>query len=171
MVKIHLELEGGVDEVARALRRICVPAPDVGRSRAGPRIIPEHHSPSKRAGLTEPTAPPAEGPLGRWTQESAAEFTVRQLPMGIRMMGHVWRAGEAGIHRSVLCRRTELTPEELSSLLMRMAHVLRGFQRERGMTLSRPAVLNRRLQSYFMDLDFAAVASSDMFGERMAGRL
>ena len=77
MVKIHLELEGRVDDVARALRRICAPAPDVGRSRAGPRITPEHHSLPKTVALTEPeaTAPSAEGSLGRWTQELAAEFT------------------------------------------------------------------------------------------------
>ena len=174
MVKIHLELEGGVDEVARALQRKCAAAPAVGGSRADTRITPEHHSPSKRAGLTEPeptASSAAEGSLGRWTQEWAAEFTARQLPVARRMMGHVWRAGEAGIHRSDLCRRTELTPEELSSLVMRMGHVRRRFLRGRGVSLPRPVVSNWRLQSYFMDLDFAAVASPDMFGERMAGQL
>ena len=84
---------------------------------------------------------------------------------------HVWRAGAAGIHRSALCQRAELTPTEPRSLLMRMSNALRRFQRERGMTLSRPVAANSPLQSYCVDPDFAAVATSDMFGERTADRL
>ena len=76
----------------------------------------------------------------------------------------VWRAGAAGIHRSALCQRTELTPGELRSLLMRMGHALRRFQRERGVTLSRPVAANSPLQSYFVDSGFAAVATSHAFG-------
>ena len=52
------------------------------------------------------------------------------------------------------------------SLLIRMGHTLRRFQRERGMALSRPVAANSPLQSYFINADFAAVAS-DLFGERM----
>ena len=78
----------------------------------------------------------------------------------------MWRAGERGIHRSALCRRTELTPAELRSLLMRMGHALRRFQLERGMTLPRPVAANSPLQSYFVDPDFAAVTASQTFGER-----
>ena len=55
-------------------------------------------------------------------------------------------------------------PSELRSLLTSMYHGLRRFQRERG-------VSNQPLQSYFIDPDFAAVASSDMFVEWMSGRL
>ena len=87
-----------------------------------------------------------------------------RIPVARRMMVHVWRAGEAGIHCSVLCRRTDLTPSELRSLLISMYHGLRRFQRERG-------VSNQPLQSYFIDPDFAAVASSDMLVEWMSGRL
>ena len=47
-----------------------------------------------------------------------------------------------------------------------MGHALRRFQRERGMTLPRPVAANSPLQSYFVDPDFAAVATSRMFGER-----
>ncbi len=54
---------------------------------------------------------------------------------------------------------------------MRMSNVLRRFQRERGMTLSRPVAANSPLQSYFVDPDFAAAAKSRMFGERTADRL
>ena len=60
----------------------------------------------------------------------------------------------------------DLTPVELRSLLMRMGRVLQRFRRERGMALSRPVAANSPLQSYFMDAEFAAVAS-DLFGERM----
>ena len=45
--------------------------------------------------------------------------------------------------------------------------MLRRFQRERGMALSRPVAANSPLQSYFINADFAA-AASDLFGERMA---
>ena len=58
---------------------------------------------------------------------------------------------------------------ELRSLLIRMGRVLGRFQRERGMALSRPVAANSPLQSYFIDPDFAAVATSQMFGERMFG--
>ena len=40
-----------------------------------------------------------------------------------------------------------------------------------GMTLSWPVSGNRPSQRYFVDPDFAAVAASDMFGERMGDRL
>ena len=81
-------------------------------------------------------------------------------------MFQVWQAGERGIHRNTLCQRTDLAPVELSSLVMRMGRVLGRFQRERGLVLSRPVAANSPLQSYFINADFAAVAS-DMFGERM----
>ena len=78
----------------------------------------------------------------------------------------MWRTGEAGVHLSALCQRGELTPGELSSLMMRMGHALRRFQRERGVTLSRPVAANSPLQSYFVGPEFAAVANSRMFDER-----
>ena len=72
-------------------------------------------------------------------------------------------AGAAGIHRSALCQRAELTPAELRSLLMRMGRALGRFQRERGMTLTRPVAANSPLQSYFVDAGFAAAANAQMF--------
>ena len=54
---------------------------------------------------------------------------------------------------------------------MRMGHALRRFQRERGMTLSRPVAANSPLQSYFADPAFAAAAKSQMFDERMSHQL
>ena len=59
---------------------------------------------------------------------------------------------------------------ELRSLVIRMGRVLRRFQRERGRALSRPMAANSPLQSYFINADFAAVAS-DLFSERMADQL
>ena len=82
----------------------------------------------------------------------------------------VWRAREEGLHRNVLYRRTDLTPVELRSLLIRLGHALGRFQRERGLALPRPVAANSPLQSYFVDPDFAAVAS-DLFGERMPDQL
>ena len=173
MVKVHLELEGEVTEVFSALRRIVGGAPDVAWRPAGPQTaaaewipaetptVPEQEIASTSAGL-----PPA-----RWTEELAGDFMAGLEPAGRRMALHVWRSGAEGIHRSALCQRTELMPAELISLLMRMGHALRRFRRERGMTLPRPVAANSPLQSYFVDPDFAAVASSQMFGERTADQL
>ena len=170
MVKVHLELEGEVTEVSAALRRIVGGAPDVAWSPAGPQTAAAEWIPAET-----PTVPErelasisAELPPARWTEELAGDFMAGLEPAGRRTMLHVWRAGAEGIHRSALCQRTELMPAELISLLMRMGHALRRFRRERGMTLSRPVAANSPLQSYFVDPDFAAVASSQMFGERTA---
>ena len=76
---------------------------------------------------------------------------------------HAWRAGGAGIHRSALCRSTGLTPAQLRSLVMRLGHTLRRFQRERGLALFRPVAANSPLQSYCIDPDFATVATGATF--------
>ena len=81
------------------------------------------------------------------------------------MVLQVWQAGDAGIHRSALCRRTDLSPVELRGLLMSMGYALRRFRRERGTRLSRPVVANPPLQTYRIDPEFAAVASAGMFDE------
>ena len=100
------------------------------------------------------------------TEELAGDFTAGPDAAARRVLFQVWRAGERGSHRNVLCQRADLTPVELRSLVMRMGHVLGRFQRERGLALSRPVAANSPLQSYFINADFAAVAS-DLFGERM----
>ncbi len=82
-----------------------------------------------------------------------------------RVVLNAWQADDRGIHRSVLCRRAELSPEKLRGLLVSMGHALRRLQRERGMRLSRPVVANAPLQTYFIDAEFAVVASSRMFDE------
>ena len=162
-----------MDEALRALRRIGGGNYAGGEVGDGPRPVPTAGRTSAAGTLPEPrtTATAAALVPGRWTQELAGDFTAGLDPAGRRTMLHVWRAGAAGIHRSALCQRTELTPAEPRSLLMRMSNVLRRFQRERGMTLSRPVAANSPLQSYFVDPDFAAVAASQMFGERAADRL
>ena len=103
---------------------------------------------------------------GHWTQELAADFTAGLDDAAGRVLWHVWRAGERGSHRDVLCQRADLTPAELRSLLIRMGHALGRFQRERGLALSRPMAANSPLRSYFVDPEFAA-AASDLFNERM----
>ena len=171
MVKLHLELEGDVGEVVRVLRRIGGGDNADGEVRDGPRPAPTEERASAGGTVPEPgtTATSATLAPGHWTQELAADFTAGLDDAARRVMFHVWRAGERGSHRNVLCQRADLTPAELRSLLIRMGRVLGRFQRERGMALSRPMAASSPLQSYFIDPDFAAVATSQMFGERMFG--
>ena len=65
----------------------------------------------------------------------------------------------------------ELTPTELRSLLMQMCRALARFQRDRGITLSRPVAANSPLQSYFVDAEFATAANSRMFSDGVVDRL
>ena len=60
----------------------------------------------------------------------------RAWKAGRRVALHVWRAAERGIHRNTLCQRTDLSPVELGTLVMRMGRMLGRFQRERGLALS-----------------------------------
>ena len=114
----------------------------------------------------EPETEPATAglPPGRWTEELAANYLVGLDPVARKVILHVWRAGDAGIHRRQLCQRTELTPGELRGLLVSMGHGMRRFLRKRGLELSRPLEANTPLQSYFIDADFAAAATSRMLG-------
>ena len=139
MVKVQLELEGEVAEVIWGLSRIGGGAPDVAQSLAGPQTAAAERKPAGTPAVPEPgtTATSATLLPGRWTQELAADFTSGLDVVARRVMFQVWRAGAAGIHRNTLCQRTDLSPVELRSVLMRMGHVLRRFQRERGMALSR----------------------------------
>ena len=168
MVKLHLELEGDVGEVVLVLRRIG------GGDNAGGEV-PDGAPPAlaeERASavdtVPEPgtTATAATLAPGHWTQELAADFTASLDVVAGRVLWHVWRAGERGIHRNVLCQRADLAPAELRSLLIRLGRVLGRFQRERGMALPRPMAANSPLRSYFVDPEFAAVAS-DLFNESM----
>ena len=168
MVKLHLELEGDVGEVVLVLRRIGGGDTADGEVRDGPRPAPTGERTSAVDTVPEPGATATSAALapGHWTQELAADFTAGLDVVARRVMFQVWRAGAAGIHRNTLGQRTDLSPVELRTLVMRMGRVLQRFRRERGMALSRPVAANSPLQSYFMDADFAAVAS-DLFGERM----
>ena len=173
MVKLHLELEGDVGEVVRVLRRIGSGDHAGGEVPDGPRPAPTGERTSAVDTVREPgtTATAATLAPGHWTQELAADFTASLDAAARRVMFQVWRAGERGSHRDVLCQRADLAPVELRSLLIRMGRVLGRFQRERGLALSRPMAANSPLQSYFIDPDFAAVAASQMFGERMPDQL
>ena len=173
MTQVCVEIEGGAGEVVRVLWHLGragrqATAGAGGGSLETPAGSGDDATPATgtpgAAGSHEPA--PAE-----WTEALAGEFLAGLEPAARRMARHVWRAGTAGIHRSALCQRTELTPAELRSLLMRMGHALRRFQRERGLALPRPVAANSPLQSYFADADFAAAAKSQMFDERMSHQL
>ena len=173
MVKLHLELEGDVGEVVQVLRRIGGGDNEGGEVRDDPRPAPTEQRTSAVDTVPEPETTATSAVLlpGHWTQELAADFTAGLEVVARRVMFQVWRAGAAGIHRNTLCQRTELTPAQLRSSLMRIGHALQRFQRERGMTLSLPVVVNSPLQSYFVYPDFAAVAVSRIFGERMPDQI
>ena len=173
MAEMSVEIEGSAEEVVRVLRQLG----DAGR-----------HTTSVGAGGSMETlagggeeatsvtgAPGAAGShetaAGQWTEALAGEFLAGLEPAARRMVRHVWRAGEEGIHRSALCQRAELTLGELHSLLMRMGHALRRFRGEREMTLSRPVASNSPLQSYRVDPGFAAAANTRMFDESSRERL
>ena len=168
MVKLHLELEGEVGEVVRVLRRIGGGDNADGEVRDGapPALAEERASAVDTVPEPGTTATAAALAPGHWTEELAADFTAGLDVVAGPVLWHVWRAGERGIHRNTLCQRTDLSLVELRTLVMRMGRVLQRFRRERGMALSRPVAANSPLQSYFMDADFAAVAS-DLFGDRM----
>ena len=168
MVKLHLELEGDVGEVVLVLRRIGGGDNEDGEVRDGPPPAPTRERTAAVDTVPErgTTATSAMLVPGHWTQGLAADFTAGLDVVARRVMFQVWRAGERGIHRNVLCQQADLAPVELRSLLIRMGHVLGRFQRERGMALSRPVAANSPLQSYFINADFAVVAS-DLFGESM----
>ena len=172
MVELHLELEGDVGEVVLVLRRIGGGDHAGGEVRDGPRPAPTGERTSAVDTVPErgTTATSATLVPGHWTQELAADFTASLDVVAGRVLWHVWRAGERGIHRNTLCQRTDLSLVELRSLLIRMGRVLGRFQRERGMALSRPMAANSPLRSYFVDPEFAAVASG-LFGERMPDQL
>ena len=167
MAKMSVEVEGSVDEVIGVLRRLGTAGDADGAT-------------EKPGDGVRDTTPAAEAqvmavahavPPGEWTETLARDFLSGLQPAVRRMALHVWRSGAAGVHRSALCQRMEMTPAELRSLLMRMGHALRRFQQERGMTLPRPVAANIPLQSYFVDADFAAVANAQMFGDGMPDRL
>ena len=170
---MSVEIEGSVDEVIGVLRRLGIagsPATvgDADRSTEKPGDGVGEPAPAAAAqgkAATDEVSP------GEWTEALARDFLSSLQPTARRMALHVWRAGAGGIHRSALCQRTELTPGELRSLVMRMGHVLSRFQRERGMTLSRPVAANSPLQSYFVDPEFAAAADTEMFDEGTTDRL
>ncbi len=173
MAKMNVEIEGSADEVIGVLRQLGSAGRHATAGHAD-RLTeqpPAGVRETTRATGTQVMAATHEAPLGEWTETLARDFLSGLQPAARRMALHVWRAGASGIHRRALCQRAELTPVELRSLSMWMGRALARFQRERGMILSRPVAANRPLQSYFVDPDFAAVASAQMFGDGVPDRL
>ena len=122
MVKLHLELEGEVGEVVRVLRRIGGGDHADGEVRDGLRLAPTEERTAAVGTVPEPGTTTTSATLlpGHWTEELAADFTAGLDVVARRVMFQVWRAGERGSHRDVLCQRADLTPVELRSLLIRM---------------------------------------------------
>ena len=167
MTQMRVEIEGSADEVVRVLRQLVsvgrnAPAGGAGGSTETPAVSGDDATPPTG---TQGAAESDEPASGEWTEALAGEFLAGLNAATRRMARYVWRAGEAGIHRSVLCQRAELTPAELRSRVMRMGHALRRFQQEHGVTLPRPVAANSSLRSYFVDANFAAAATSDTFGD------
>ena len=169
MTRMSVEIEGSVDEVIGVLRQLGIVGrhPTVGDADRLTEKPGDGVRETTTAAEAQEMALAHEVPPGQWTETLAHKFLSGLQPAARQMALHVWRAGAAGIHRSSLCLRTELTPAELRSLLMRMGRALARFQREWGMVLSRPVAANSPLQSYFVDPDFATVASAQMFGDGM----
>ena len=169
MVRMSVEIAGSADEVVRVIQQLGdaserATAGDADRSTEQPAVGVRETTPAAEAQVM---AIADEVPPGEWTETFARDFLSGLQPAARRMTLHVWRAGAAGIHRSALCQRAELTPMELRTLSMRMGRALARFQREREMTLSRPVAANSPLQSYFVDPEFAAAATAQMFVEGM----
>ena len=161
MAKMSVEIEGSAEEVVRVIQRLggAVQRPaegDAGGSLGTPAVETPMSGAADEASAVE------------WTETLAGEFLAGLEPAARRVARYIWQGRASGIHRSARCQRAELTPGDLHSLLMRMGHALRRFQREHGLILSRPAAANSPLQSYFVDPEFAAAAESRMFDERMA---
>lgn len=167
MARMSVEIEGSAEEVIGVLRRLGTAGrlATVGDADGSIEERADSIGEITPAAGTSDTAVAPEVASGEWTEALARDFLSGLQPAARRMARQVWRAGAGGIHRSALCQRAELTPAQLRSVLTHMGHALRRFQRQRGMTLSRPVAANRPLQSYYVDLDFAAVANSRMFGD------
>ena len=167
MTLMSIEIEGSADEVIGVLLRLgsAERYATAGNADGATEEPVDGIRETTAAAGTPDTAVADEADPAEWTEDLARDFLSRLQPVARRMALLVWRAGEVGIHRSVLCQRAELTPMELRSLLMRMGRALGRFQRERGMTLTRPVAANSPLQSYFVDAGFAAVTDSQMFGD------
>ena len=165
-MKLHLELDGEVDQVVRALRRIGVAMIGEGRESFGVSPAPSCRDVSDTAvvGGPETGALHDARPAGAWTERLASDFSSRLDPVSRRVIHQIRAAGDDGIHRRQLCQRAGLIPEDLRRLLISMGYEVRRFQRERGTVLSRPVVANSALQRYSLAADFAAVATSRMFG-------
>ena len=169
MTKMSVEIEGTADDVVRVIQRLGgagrhATVDDADRSIEEPAEGVGEMAPATGVQATA-TAVALDAAPEAWTEDLARDFLSGLQPTARRTALQVWRAGAAGIHRSALCQRAELTPAELRSLMMRMGRALGRFQRERGMTLPRPVAANSPLQSYFVDAGFAAVANSRMFSD------
>ena len=138
MAKMSVEIEGSVAEVVRVIRRLG----NAGQRAATGEVVRSMETAAVIGGQTTPAGgvkmPEAaeEGSAGEWTEALTGEFLAGLEPATRRVARHVCRGVASGVHLSALCQHMELTPRELSLLVMRMGRALRQFQRERGVVLS-----------------------------------
>ncbi len=158
MAEMNLEIEGTVDEVIQVLRKL-------GRNGHRPRgdaagrtsETPKHGSAeSEQDGKLPVATLPGQAASNQWTEVLAADFLTGLDGRARRVLRHANTAGETGIHRSVLCRRAELEPTELRSVLIGIGHALRRFRQKQGGDYPRPVVANQPMQMYYIDPAFAA---------------
>ena len=124
MTHVLVEIEGRIDEVVRILGQFGGRERDAtGGVAVGPTGTLDSGD-EDAAPVTGPEGVVASGEAvpGQWTKDLATGFLADLEPTAKRVVLHVWRAGAAGIHRSALCQRVELTPAELRSLLIQMSH-------------------------------------------------
>ena len=135
MVKVHLELEGEVDDVIWAL------AP--GQRRGSRRRSESYRSANRRSGTKTGGVSHHYGAgasdrfrrLADWPLDGGGWLATSWQALILWAGGWRTTSGEPVQRASIgvpLCRRTGLTPAELRSLLMRMGHALRRFQRGTG---------------------------------------
>ena len=115
MARMSVEIEGSADEVVLVMRQLGGAgrqgtADDAGRSIGKPAEGVREITP---ADGTEGAATAQEAAPAEWTESLARDFLDGLEPAARRVAEQVWQAGDAAIHRSVLCQRAELAPAEL----------------------------------------------------------
>lgn len=158
MAEMILEIEGTVDEVIRVLRKIGRTGHRSSDGDAARTTETGGHgsAETEQDGKLPVPTPPEQATPKQWTEVLAADFLTGLDGRARRVLQQAKTAGETGIHRSVLCRRAELEPRELRSVLIGMGHALRRFRQKQGGDFPRPLVANQPMQTYFIDPAFAA---------------
>jgi hypothetical protein len=162
MAEMNLEIEGTVDEVIQVLRKLGRPGHRWSESDAGRTTETALHDSAgtEQDGKSPVPTLPEQAMSNQWTVVLAADFETGLDGRARRVLRQAKTAGKTGIHRSVLCRRAELEPAELRSVLIGMGHALRRFRQKQGGDFPHPLAANQPMQTYFIDPEFAAAWSA-----------